>query len=60
MNGHVRGFMNGFVDAEIHGLIRGNMDAVVNIDNISRETEGNSDEKYSLEAANSDSDSDEE
>ena len=52
--------MNGFVDAEIHGLIRGNMDAVVNIDNISRETEGNSDEKYSLEAANSDSDSDEE
>ncbi len=60
VNGHVRGFMNGFVDAEIHGLIRGNMDAVVNIDNISRETEGNSDEKYSLEAANSNSDSDEE
>lgn len=41
VNGRVRGFVNGFVDAEIHGIVRGNMDAVVNIDNISREEKDN-------------------
>ena len=37
VNGRVRGKINGFVDADIHGLVHGNMDAVVSIDNISRE-----------------------
>lgn len=39
VNGRVRGYINGFVDAEIHGLIRGNMEAMVNIDNVSKEKE---------------------
>ena len=37
VNGRVRGKIDGFVDADIHGLVHGNMDAVVSIDNISRE-----------------------
>lgn len=45
VNGRVRGRIDGFVDAEIHGLVRGDMEAIVNIDNISRETEANGDDK---------------
>ena len=44
LNGRVRGHIDGFVDAEIHGLVRGDMDAIVNIDNISKDTEVPSDE----------------
>ena len=48
VNGRVRGKIDGFVDADIHGLVHGNMDAVVSIDNISREeaaADGEDDEK---------------
>lgn len=39
VNGRVRGYINGFVDADIHGMIRGKMEAQVNINNVTRETE---------------------
>ena len=37
VNGRVRGYINGFVDADIHGIVRGDMSANVNVNNISRE-----------------------
>ncbi len=58
VNGRVRGVVNGFVDAEIHGLIRGNMEAVVNIDNISKETEGDDNEVYVVEESTDENEDD--
>ena len=44
VNGRVRGYINGFVDAEIRGIVRGDMQANVSIDCISKETEDEADE----------------
>ena len=43
ISGRVRGHINGFVDAEIHGLVRGDMEAIVNSENISAEKEAGAD-----------------
>lgn len=40
VNGRIRGKINGFVDAEIHGIIRGDMEAIVNINNVSSGEKG--------------------
>ena len=37
IDGHVRGMINGYVDADIKGRIRGDMEAIVNIDTITKE-----------------------
>lgn len=34
IDGHVRGMVNGFVDAEIHGLFHGNLSAIVDMNGI--------------------------
>lgn len=39
VNGRVRGYINGFVDADIHGIVRGDMTANININNIKSEDE---------------------
>ena len=44
VKGRVRGYINGFVDADIHGIVRGDMQANVSIDCISKETEDENDE----------------
>ena len=47
VNGRVRGYVNAFVDADIHGFVRGDMEAMVNIDNIEKEdTADENNEKY--------------
>ena len=46
VNGRVRGYINGFVDADIHGIVRGDMSANVNVNNISAEPkEGEKDDE---------------
>lgn len=45
VNGRVRGRISGYVDAEIHGLVRGDMDAIVHVNNISGKTEADADGK---------------
>ena len=45
VNGRVRGYINGFVDADIHGIVRGDMTANVNINNISPELEEDNDDE---------------
>ncbi len=39
VNGRVRGYISGFVDADIHGLVRGDMAANVNVNNVIKENE---------------------
>lgn len=36
VNGRVRGYINGFVDADVRGVVRGNMDAIINVDNVKK------------------------
>ena len=50
VNGRVIGYINGFVDADIHGIVRGDMSANVNVNNIyaelkEEEKDNDSDEK---------------
>ncbi len=45
VNGRVRGYINGFVDADIKGIVRGEMRANVSIDSISKEENGNEEDK---------------
>ncbi len=45
VNGRVRGYINGFVDADMHGVLRGDMAANVNMSNIIKEAEPEYDEK---------------
>ena len=45
VNGRVRGYINGFVDADIKGIVRGEMRANVSIDSISKEENGNDEDK---------------
>ena len=35
IDGRVRGNLNGFVDAEVHGIFRGNMNAVIDMSDLS-------------------------
>lgn len=41
VNGHVRGNVTGFVDAEMHGIIHGDMEAMVSSSNIKKEAKSN-------------------
>ena len=34
IDGRVRGTMNGFIDAEVHGVFRGSMSAIVDMNNV--------------------------
>ena len=45
LNGRTRGYINGFVDANIHGLVKGDIKAQISIDNISNAEEDKSDDK---------------
>ncbi|MDD6735370.1 MAG: MMPL family transporter, partial [Clostridiales bacterium] len=42
VNGRVRGYINGYVDADMHGVLKGDMAANVNMSNIIKEAEADS------------------
>ena len=58
VNGRVRGYINGFVDADIHGIVRGNMEASVNINNISRPDDEKAEAEENAEKEDAENDKD--